>query len=76
VSDTIADIAARNKHKRNPAADKVRPGYSMSPRQAVEHADELDLPDGAFFALIEELSGADSGDLPGLLPDVWKAVGL
>ena len=37
--------------------------YPMSMREAVDHCDALDLPDGAYFAMIEELSGAEPGDL-------------
>lgn len=38
------------------------PRHGMSFKEALGHADELDLPDGAALAMAEDLSGVDACD--------------
>jgi hypothetical protein len=41
---------------------KAEPKHDMTPQDAMEFCDGLDLPDGAYWAMIEDLSGAEPSD--------------
>lgn len=41
---------------------KQKPEPKMSAKDAMEMADDMDLPDGAYWAMVEELSGCEPAD--------------
>jgi hypothetical protein len=69
----FASQAAKNSHrkmKHGKARPQGRSGYQrqqrplagMSPRDVYDFVDAMDLPDGAHWVMIEELSGLEPGD--------------
>ena len=64
--------AAKNSHRKmkhgkvTPQADpykrRAKPMAGMSPDDVYDFVDALDLPDGAHWAMIEEMSGFEPGD--------------
>jgi len=65
---TFPNQAAKNQHrmakhdKKTQQCDPYNRRARMSARDAMDFADGCDLPDGAYWAMIEELSGAEPGD--------------
>lgn len=45
-----------------PTKRKPKHEDKMSPADAMELADDMDLPDGAYWAVVEELSGCEPAD--------------